>query len=115
MTDQPSTPTDKRPDALPNNPLDGDLTDLILGADPDESLPRPSSKTPTVSSSIRLKVDVWEELQEAAKARGIGHLVLAQQLIEAGLAQLREGQTMVPLADVRLLLDQLARRTNPAA
>ena len=99
------------------NPLDGDLADLIRNGDPldDDAVPRPASKVPTVSTSLRLKVDVFTELQEAARERGIGHLVLAQQLIEAGLAQLRAERTLVALADVQLVLAQLARRTPPAA
>ncbi|WP_088312479.1 hypothetical protein [Kineosporia sp. R_H_3] len=106
----------------PTTPLDSDLTGHILDAAGDvagemaaPAMPKPASKTPTVSTSLRLKVDVFAELQAAAQTRGIGHLVLAQQLIEAGLAQLREDDAMVPLADVRLLLAQLARRTTPAA
>lgn len=97
--------------------LDRDLTDLILTGEPvdDDAVPRPSSKVPTVSTSLRLKADVFTELQEAARERGIGHLVLAQQLIEAGLGQLRAEQTLVPLADVQLVLAQLARRRPPAA
>lgn len=106
----------------PTTPLDSDLAGQILAAGTDSGtdggvppMPKPSSRTPTVSTSLRLKVDVFSELQAAAQTRGIGHLVLAQQLIEAGLAQLREDDAMVPLADVRLLLAQLARRTTPAA
>jgi hypothetical protein len=103
----------------PITPLDSDLTGHLLatGTDVDApTMPKPSSKAPTVSTSLRLKVDVFAELQAAAEKRGTGHLVLAQQLIEAGLAQLREDDdTMVPLADVRLVLAQLARRTTPAA
>jgi hypothetical protein len=54
------------------------------------------------------------ELLQRAEQRGIGHTVLAAELIEAGLASMRE-QVMVPLADVRRVLAQLARNAPPAA
>lgn len=107
-------------DATPDDavdPLDADLTGLIRDGEhlPDDAVPRPASRTPTVSTSLRLKVDVFTELQDAARERGVGHVVLAQQLIEAGLAQLRADRSLVPLADVQLALARLARRTPPAA
>ncbi len=106
------------PDSV--GPLDGDLTGHILTAGDDAlveaaAMPKPASKTPTVSTSLRLKVDVFAELQAAAQQRGIGHLVLAQQLIEAGLVGLREEDALVSLSDVRLVLAQLAQRAHPAA
>lgn len=90
-----------------------DLTELIDHATPVE-MPKPTGG-PKVSTSLRLDPGVWAELQAEAAKRGIGHLVLAQELIEAGLAAMRADQTMVPLSDVQRLLAQLARRANPPA
>lgn len=91
-----------------------DLTALIESACPVQ-MPKPATG-PKVSTSLRLDVRVMEELQAEAAKRGLGHTVLAQELIEAGLAAMRADQTMVPLADVQRVLAQLARRAgSPAA
>ena len=52
-----------------------------------------------------------KELLDRAGERGIGHTTLAAELIQAGLASMRD-QTMVPLADVQRVIAQLA---HPAA
>jgi len=90
-----------------------DLTALIDAAVPVQ-MPKPTSG-PKVSTSVRLDVDVYDELQSEAAKRGIGHTVLMQELIEAGLAAMRADQTLVPLSDVQRLLALLARRARPPA
>jgi hypothetical protein len=90
-----------------------DLSDAISRAQPD-LLPR-ASAGPKVGMSLRLGPEVMKQLLNEAAQRGIGHTVLAQELIEAGLAAMHADQAMVPLADVQRALAQIARRaTSPA-
>lgn len=97
--------------------LDNDLTSLILAEHGDvavATMPVPSSSTPTVSVPLRLGIDVLAELHLAADQHGAGRDVLARQLIEAGLGQLRDdGDTAVRLGDVRTLLARLAHHNTP--
>jgi hypothetical protein len=90
-----------------------DLSDAIGRAEPD--LVPPVSSGPKIGMSLRLEPDVMKQLLNEAAQRGIGHTVLAQELIVAGLAAMHADQTMVPLADVQRVLAQLARRATPAA
>ncbi|MFZ0160974.1 MAG: hypothetical protein WAL50_18230 [Kineosporiaceae bacterium] len=89
-----------------------DLSDVLRDAEP-ELMP-PISATAKVGMSLRLPSSVMQELMQRADERGLGHTVLAAELIEAGLAAMRE-QALVPLADVQRVLAQLARSTPPAA
>jgi hypothetical protein len=90
-----------------------DLSDAIGRAQPD--LVPPVSAGPKIGMSLRLEPDVMKQLLNEAAQRGIGHTVLAQELIVAGLAAMHADQAMVPLADVQRVLAQLARRATPAA
>lgn len=90
-----------------------DLSDVIGRAEPG-LLPKVSAG-PKVGMSLRLDPDVMKQLLHEASQRGIGHTVLAQELIEAGLAAMHADQAMVPLADVQRALAQLARRAAPPA
>ena len=96
----------------PEVDFDADLSDLILQAEPD--LVPPASAARKVGMSLRLDPAVMKELLDRAAERGVGHTVLAAELIEAGLAGLRD-QALVPLADVQRVIAQLARRSPPAA
>ena len=96
----------------PEIDFEGDLSGLILQAEPDV-LP-PVSATKKVGMSLRLDPAVMKELLERAAERGVGHTVLAAELIEAGLAGMRD-QAMVPLADVQRVIAQLARGATPPA
>ncbi|BCB82442.1 hypothetical protein GCM10022251_70350 [Phytohabitans flavus] len=82
------------------------LAELIDEGSPAE-LPTPDSDVPMVSRSVRLPVDTYERVREAAEARGIGVTTLMRQWIEAGLADLDESAT-VSLADVRRAIASLA-------
>ena len=64
--------------------------------------------------SLRLDPAVMKELLERAAERGVGHTVFAAELIEAGLAGMRD-QAMVPLADVQRVIAQLASGATPPA
>jgi hypothetical protein len=90
-----------------------DLSDAIGRAEPD--LVPPVSSGPKIGMSLRLEPDAMKQLLNEAAQRGIGHTVLAQELIVAGLAAMHADQAMVPLADVQRVLAQLARRATPAA
>lgn len=96
----------------PQFDFDSDLSDALLDAEPD--LVPPISATAKVGISLRLPSSVLQELMQRAEERGLGHTVLAAELIEAGLAGMRD-QALVPLADVQRALAQLARSTPPAA
>lgn len=96
----------------PEIDFDADLSDLILQAEPD--LVPPVSATKKIGMSLRLDPAVMKELLDRSAERGIGHTTLAAELIEAGLAGMRE-QALVPLADVQRAIAQLARNVNPPA
>jgi predicted DNA-binding protein len=83
--------------------------DLVSDGQPAE-LPMPDTDVPMVSRSVRLPVDTYERVREAAEARGIGVTTLMRQLIEAGLADLDDSAT-VSLADVRRAIAALAHPT----
>ncbi|MFK3980419.1 ribbon-helix-helix protein, CopG family [Micromonospora sp. NPDC050397] len=85
------------------------LADLIDDSQPVE-LPTPDTEVPMVSRSVRLPVETYERVREAAEARGIGVTTLMRQWIEAGLADLDDSAT-VSLADVRRALASLAHPT----
>ncbi|MEH1128836.1 ribbon-helix-helix protein, CopG family [Micromonospora sp. CPCC 206061] len=73
-------------------------------------LPVPDTDVPMVSRSVRLPVETYERVREAAEARGIGVTTLMRQWIEAGLADLDDSAT-VSLADVRRAIAALAHPT----
>jgi predicted DNA-binding protein len=99
-----------RTDALKQFHDGGDgLADLI-GDRPEADLPAPDTDVPMVSRSVRLPLDTYERVREAAEARGIGVTTLMRQWIEAGLADLDDTAT-VSLADVRRALAALAHPT----
>ena len=90
-----------------------DLTDAIGRAEPGLT---PRYRPAQDRHVLRLDPDVMRQLLQEAAQRGIGHTVLAQELIIAGLAAMHAEQAMVPLADVQRVLAQLARRAStPAA
>jgi predicted DNA-binding protein len=75
--------------------------------------PVPDTEIPMVSRSVRLPLDVYEAVRQAAEARGVGVTTLMRQFIEAGLAELDE-TAMVPLGDARRALAALASRYRAA-
>ncbi|MEU6023239.1 hypothetical protein ACGFIK_00770 [Micromonospora sp. NPDC048871] len=83
------------------------LAELIDESRPVE-LPVPDTDTPMVSRSVRLPLETYERVREAADARGIGVTTLMRQWIEAGLADLDDSAT-VSLADVRRAIAALAQ------
>jgi predicted DNA-binding protein len=91
-----------------NEAVGGSLTDVLAGGE-EAALAAPDTNTPMVSRSLRLPLDTYERLQEAAAARHLPITTLMRDLIEAGLAELDETAT-VPLADVRRALAALAAR-----
>lgn len=92
-----------------------DLVPYIQQAQPD-LLPKPAPGGPKVAIPVRLSPATVEALKQLAEPRGIGYTTLMAQIIEAAVAEMTaDEQAMVPLADVRLALAQLARRTPPAA
>lgn len=96
-----------RDDAIKRFHEGGDgLADLIGDSQPAE-LPAPDTDEPMVSRSIRLPVETYQRVRDAADARGIGVTTLMRQWIEAGLADLDDSAT-VSLADVRRALASLA-------
>lgn len=95
-----------RNDALKQFHDGGDATDLI-GEQTSALLPTPDTEVPMVSRSVRLPLDTYERVRDAAEARGIGVTTLMRQWIEAGLADLDDSAT-VSLADVRRALAALA-------
>jgi predicted DNA-binding protein len=100
--------------------FDLDKTDLrpyIQQARPD-LLPRPAPDAgPKIAVPVRLSPDVIESLKQLAQQRGIGYTTLMAQIIESAVAEMTvDDQAMVPLADVRRAIAQLARRAaSPAA
>jgi hypothetical protein len=97
--------------------LDGtDLVPLIQQAQPG-LLPRPASDAgPKVAIPVRLSPSTVDALRQLAETRDIGYTTLMAQIIEASVAEMTaDDQAMVPLADVRRAIAQLARRTSPAA
>ena len=95
------------------NPMDESLAG-ILADGPEAGLPVPDTTEPMVNRSLRISAATSRQLEAAATARGIGPAVLARQLIEAGLAELDAETAMVPLAEVRRLLAELAHRNASA-
>ncbi|GLI03845.1 ribbon-helix-helix protein, CopG family [Phytohabitans aurantiacus] len=84
--------------------------DDLVSDGPAAELPVPDSDVPMVSRSVRLPVETYERVREAAEARGIGVTTLMRQWIEAGLADLDDSAT-VSLADVRRAIAALAHPT----
>lgn len=101
-----------RNDALKHFHDGGDAVDLIGEHAPAE-LPVPDTDTPMVSRSVRLPVDTYERVRDAAEARGLGVTTLMRQWIESGLADLDDSAT-VSLADVRRALAALAQHPTAA-
>jgi predicted DNA-binding protein len=97
-----------RNDALKEFHGGGDTVADLIGDRPSADLPAPDSEVPMVSRSVRLPLDTYERVREAADARGLGVTTLMRQWIEAGLADL-DDSTTVSLADVRRALAALAR------
>jgi predicted DNA-binding protein len=89
-----------------------DAADLI-GEQGSAHLPTPDTDVPMVSRSVRLPLDTYERVREAAEARGIGVTTLMRQWIEAGLADMDDSAT-VSLADVRRALAALAQHPTAA-
>lgn len=88
---------------------DDRLADLVYEG-PAAELPAPDTDVPMVSRSVRLPVETYERVRQAAEARGIGVTTLMRQWIEAGLADLDDSAT-VSLADVRRAIAALAHPT----
>lgn len=93
--------------------FEGDLSSQIAQAVPD--VVPPVTETSKVGMSLRLSPAVFQELLGRAAERGIGHTVLAAELITAGLVGMREPTAMVALADVQRVLAQLAQQATPPA
>jgi predicted DNA-binding protein len=98
--------------AAMNRPFDHGVTAAVTD-DPGQHLSPPETDAPMISRSLRLPVDLDRQLREHARARGLGSATLMRQLIEAGLAEL-DDTVVVPLADVRRVLAELARRHQAA-
>jgi predicted DNA-binding protein len=91
-----------------NEALGGSLADVLAGGS-DAASSTPDTATPMVSRSLRLPLDTYQRLVDAAAARQLPITTLMRDLIEAGLAELDDTAT-VPLADVRRALAALAVR-----
>ena len=93
-----------------------DLVPLIQQAQPG-LLPRPEPDAgPKVAIPVRLTPPTVDALRQLAESRGIGYTTLMAQIIEAAVAEMTaDDQAMVPLADVRRAIAQLAPRSSPAA
>ncbi len=102
-----------RDDALKQFHDGGDALAELIGERPATDLPVPDSDVPMVSRSVRLPLDTYERVREAAEARGLGVTTLMRQWIEAGLADL-DDSTTVSLADVRRALAALAQHPTAA-
>lgn len=100
--------TDKRIDDAVGTSLAG-----TLGGGESAPLGAPDTDTPMVSRSIRLPLDIYQRLTEAAEARHIGVTTLMRDLIAAGLADLDDA-TLVRLADVHRALAALGARPSAA-
>lgn len=101
-----------RNDALKQFHDGTDAADLI-GEQGAGQLPTPDTDVPMVSRSVRLPLDTYERVRDAAEARGIGVTTLMRQWIESGLADLDDSAT-VSLADVRRALAALAQHPHAA-
>jgi predicted DNA-binding protein len=97
-----------RNDALKQFHEGGERLAELIDEGRSAELPAPDGDVPMVSRSVRLPVETYERVREAAEARGIGVTTLMRQWIEAGLADLDESAT-VSLADVRRAIAALAR------
>jgi hypothetical protein len=96
--------------------LDSDLTDLIRDAQPGDLLPSPAPGGPKVAVPVRVSPSTLEELKRLAAERGVGHTTLMAQLVEAAVAEMTaDDRAMVPLAEVRRIIAQLAVGRPPAA
>jgi predicted DNA-binding protein len=102
-----------RDDALKQFHDGGDALAELIGERPAADLPVPDSDVPMVSRSVRLPLETYERVREAAEARGLGVTTLMRQWIEAGLADL-DDSTTVSLADVRRALAALAQHPTAA-
>src|SRR5512144_113395 len=95
--------------------FDLDNTDLVPYIQ-QALLPKPAPGGPKVAIPVRLSPATVDALKQLAESRGVGYTTLMAQVIEAAVAEMTaDEQAMVPLADVRRALAQLARRTPPAA
>jgi predicted DNA-binding protein len=103
-----------RNDALKKFHDGGDALADLIGERPPAELPTPDTDVPMMSRSLRMPVDTYERVRDAADARGIGVTTLMRQWIEAGLADLDDSAT-VSLADVRRALAALAHQHPTAA
>jgi predicted DNA-binding protein len=99
-----------RNDAIKHFHEGGDAIADLIGDSPAVELPVPDSDVPMVSRSVRMPLETYERVREAAEARGLGVTTLMRQWIEAGLADL-DDSTTVSLADVRRAIASLAHPT----
>ena len=98
--------------------FDLDNTDLVPYIEQAQPglLPKPTPGGPKVVVPVRLSPDTLEAAKQLGEQRGIGYTTLLAQIIDAAIAELTAPeQAMVPLADVRRALAQLARGATPAA
>lgn len=94
--------------ALPQIHDRGDAPADLSDDRPGVQVPTPDTDVAMVSRSVRLPLETYERVRQAADARGLGVTTLMRQWIEAGLADLDDSAT-VSLADVRRALAALAR------
>jgi predicted DNA-binding protein len=97
-----------RNDALKKFHDSGDALADLIDDRPGVHVPTPDTDVAMVSRSVRLPLDTYERVRQAADARGLGVTTLMRQWIEAGLADLDDSAT-VSLADVRRALAALAQ------
>jgi predicted DNA-binding protein len=102
-----------RNDALKKFHDAGDALADLIDDRPGAHVPAPDTDVPMVSRSVRLPLDLYERVREAADGRGLGVTTLMRQWIEAGLADL-DDSTTVSLADVRRALAALASHPTAA-
>lgn len=102
-----------RSDALKRFHDGGDAIADLIGERSPAELPAPDTDVPMVSRSVRIPLDTYERVKDAAEARGIGVTTLMRQWIDAGLADL-DDSTTVSLADVRRALASLAQQRHAA-
>jgi predicted DNA binding CopG/RHH family protein len=100
----------------PEFDFEADQSHLIRGARPDV-LPKPTPGGPRVNVPVRIAPDTLEVLKQLAEQRGVGHTTLMAEMVEAAVAELTApAQAMIPAAEVRHFIEQLAARSrHPAA
>jgi|NGEPerStandDraft_6_1074524.scaffolds.fasta_scaffold58180_2 hypothetical protein len=93
-----------------------DLVPYIQQAQPG-LLPKPAPDAgPKVAIPVRLSPATVDALKQLAEQRGIGYTTLMAQIVDSSVAEMTaDDQAMVPLAEVRRAIAQLAHRNSPAA